>query len=113
MKIKTTVLGLLLAGVIGFSSCNEEEDPAINCSNWSTEYSQILLDLVDAANAWNTNQTTQTCQDLVDGYTAAINSMQDFLDADCIPEGSQSAIELAISSWNSLKESYDCSSVGS
>jgi len=112
MKIKSLLLAVVLLGGMGISSCNEEEAPGVSCGTWTTEYASILLEVASAATAWSDSQTAQTCQSLVDSYTDAINAMQDFLDEDCIPAESKSAIETAITTWNSLKGALDCSSVG-
>ena len=104
-----------MAGTLVFASCGKSDDPGkkVNCNTWSTEYAAILLEVANAANAWSANQNAQTCSDIVDAYTDAINAMEEFLDEECIPEASIPGIEAAISGWNTAKNAIDCNSIGS
>ena len=113
MKIGKLFIAAALLGIMVFTSCGEDgaDDPGVNCNTWSLQYADILLDVAAAAEAWDNDQNAQTCQDLVDSYTAAINAMQDFIDEDCIPEAQVAAIETAISTWNTAKNAVDCSSL--
>lgn len=110
MKITRVLLGAVLIGGVLLSSCNKEEDPGVNCGNWSTKYAEYIQDLAAAATDYQNNPSTSTCNSLIDAYTKAINSLQDFIDADCIPEESQAAVQQSIDAWNNSLDEIDCSS---
>lgn len=108
MKIQKSFYGLLLIGVVAFSSCNKEEDPvAVDCTTWATEWAALGLDVVNKAAAYSADESTANCNAYLTSLDNLLNGMADLID--CVPTEQKSQIQTAIDGYQSTRNLLTCS----
>ena len=93
-----------LLSILIFVACSEDEaDEPFDCTDWNVAYTLLKVDVAAAKATYTGSPTNANCQAYADTLNEAISELQDLIDNDCIPTGSDADADATstIAEWKS------------
>lgn len=98
MKLQTFVFAFVILSFLGFSNCGGDDgDGSGNCNyNWAAGVQDEFTAISNAATAYGSNPTTETCNALKAAYQAYIDALEPYGDCALLTGADRQAFDQAL-----------------